>query len=165
MRTINTELLERDYNWNIISSAPVKVIAWDRDKYFMYEDTNGERHISKRYHFSLKKSNQIYELPYIDYYVEDDKALGLIPVTRKEAQSEIKKDYKRTNKYFTRDKKFNSLKKAIRYITKNKGGDCLSYKFSNKLSWSCGPLLVLEGGEWCYCHAPRGVSEKTLRNA
>lgn len=162
MKTINTYLLERDDNWEIVSSTPLKVIAWDRDKYFMYEDQNGGLHTTKGYHLSLKRSNQIHELPYIDWS-EDE--LGLAPVTKKYAAKEIKDGYKRKVKYSVGDKEFNHLSKALRYIgSGNTEGNCLRYSISRKFSSESGPLLVLEDGEWCYCEwaIPKGVSKKTL---
>ncbi len=165
MKSINTQLLERDDNWEIISSAPVKVLAWDRDKYFLYEDLNGEQHTTKGYHLSLKRSNQTHELPYIDWS-EDE--LGLAPVTKKYAAKEIKDGYKRKVKYSVGDKEFKHLRKALSYIESGSvKGDCLHYSISRKFSSESGPLLVLEDGEWCYCAwtIADGVSKKTLKGA
>lgn len=164
MKTIKTELLQRDDNWEITSSTPVKVIAWDRDKYFLYEDLNGEQRTTKGYHLSLKRSNQIHELPYIDWSEEE---LGVAPVTKKYAAKEIKDGYKRKVKYSVGGKKLKHLRKALNYIEGGDAkGDCLHYSISRKFSSESGPLLVLESDEWCYCRRiPQGVSKKTLKGA
>lgn len=162
---IETELLERDGEWEVVSSAPVKVIAWDRDKYFLYEDSNGNLLTTKGYHLSLKRSNKIHKLPYIDWLVEGDEH-GLISVTNKEAQQEIKRNYKRKTKYVVNDITFNSLKKAFNYA-KNIGLEesFIYFKTNTKRHWFSGSLMVKEEGKWFYyLNPPEGVSEKTLKS-
>lgn len=163
MKSINTQLVERDDNWDTVAESPVRVLGWDRDKYFLVTGANGELRTTKGYHLSLKHSNQIHELPYIDWS-EDE--LGIAPVTKKYAAKEIKDGYKRKVKYSVGDKEFNHLRKALNYIESgNAKGWGLHYSISCKSSGESGPLLVLEDGEWLYCEwtIPDDVSKKTLK--
>lgn len=164
MFSINSKLLEyNEDRTKVISEIPVKVVAWDRDKYFLYEDTNGVKQTTKRYWLSLKRTNKLHSLPYIDYS-EDD--FSLIAVTKKEATKEIKQEYKYTHKYHVGDKKFNSLKKSLGFFFNYNEESYLRYDFKECNCWSSGPLMGKEGEEsHYYTPVPRGVSEKTLKNA
>lgn len=165
MFSIKCKLLDYNEDHNqVISETEVNVIAWDRDKYFLCEDANGVKRTTKRYWLSLKRTNKLYSLPYIDYS-EDD--FGLIAVTKKEATKEIKDGYKYTHKYHVGDKKFNSLKKSLGvFFSRDSESSLLYYDFREGNCWSSGPLMGKKGGE---CHyytpVPKGLSEKTLKNA
>lgn len=163
MFSIKCKLL--DYNEDhsqVISETEVNVIAWDRDKYFLYEDANGVKHTTKRYWLSIKRTNKLHSLPYIDYS-EDE--YGLIAVTKKEATKEIKEGYKPTHKYHVGDKKFNSLKKSLAFFFGCNEESYLRYDFKEGNCWSSGPLMGKQGGEYhYYTPVPKSVSEKTLKN-
>ncbi len=164
MFTIDSELLEYNDNCDqVVSRTPVKIVAWDRDKYFYYENGMGEIRSTKCYWLSIKRSNQLHLLPEVDYMSEE---FSRVYVTKKQASKEIKEGYKKKHKYWVGDKDFNSLRKAFRFLFDGVKEGVLCYRYSEKSWSSTGPLYSVENGEYTYYgRTPRGVSEKTLRKA
>lgn len=155
------------------AKIPVTIVAWDRCKYFVAIDLDGNPFEDKTWKFDLKRSNKIFTLPTycVRYEGEDDEVVFDVEErhTNKRASKELKNIRKGEVKYSVTlaDQtgiEFSRLEKALNFCKSNSSADFLSYQRSKKSSYHSFPLLSKEEGEWNYfSQKGTSVSEKRLK--
>lgn len=153
------------------TKTSVTIVAWDRCRYFVAIDLNGNLFEDKTWKFDLKRSSQIFNLPtYYVRYEGDDVLFDLEErQTNKKASKEIKNLRKSGVKYSVTlaDQtyvEFSRLEKALNFCKSNSSAEFLSCQKSKKSSFHSFPLLSKEEKEWSYfSQNGTSVSEKRLK--
>lgn len=159
-------LYDRD---GVADLQEVEILAWDRNKYFLFKNSDGEIEEDKTWKFQIKRSNKIHNLSFIDY--NNNGVLFGKPLTNKEAAEEIKKGQKRSIKFIVHLSdnpmvEFGRLDKALKFASGTVGITHISVIWYNKRSSSSFSIVEFDEGLWRYYALDKEdrVSEKTIKN-